>query len=191
MRRGSFTRETRETVVSVDVVLGRGEITVETPVKFLNHMLETLMFYMGSSGRVVARDLRGFDEHHVVEDVALALGSALDRALGDRVGIRRFGWALVPMDDALSMVAVDLGGRPYWVFRGSFHRDRVGDLPTEMVPHFMRSLATTLRANVHVEVRWGENDHHIVESIFKALGLSLRDAVEVAGDGVQSLKGSL
>jgi len=191
MRRASVSRETRETVVSVDVALSRGEVVIETPIRFLNHMLETLFLYMGSSGKVVAKDLRGFDEHHVVEDVALTLGSALDKALGDRVGIRRFGWAMVPMDDALSVVAVDLGGRPYWVFRGSFSRDKVGDLPTEMVPHFMRSLATTLRANIHVEIKWGENDHHVVESIFKALGLSLGMAMEIVGNHVPSTKGTL
>lgn len=189
LRRGSVTRETRETSVTVDLVLAPGELRIETPVGFLNHMLETLLFYMGASGEVRARDLRGFDEHHVIEDVALALGSALDKALGDRRGIARFGWAIVPMDDALALASVDLGGRPYWVFRGSFSRESIGGFPTEMVPHFVRSLATMARATIHVEVRWGENDHHVVEAVFKALGLSLGQAVRLVGTEVPSLKG--
>lgn len=192
MARGAVVeRRTRETEVKVELSLEPGEVKVETPVRFLNHMVETLIFYMGASGIVKAIDLRGFDDHHVVEDVAIVLGQALDKALGDRVGIARFGWSIVPMDDALTLASVDLGGRVYFVFDGSFSRDMIGDMSTEMVPHFIGSLASSLRATIHVKVMRGENNHHIAESIFKALGLALGQAMQVKGNQVMSLKGAL
>ena len=190
-RESVVERRTRETEVKVELSLEPGEVNVDTPIKFLNHMVETLIFYMGASGRVKAIDLRGFDDHHIVEDVAIVLGSALDKALGDRVGLTRFGWSIVPMDDALTLASVDLGGRVYFVFKGSFTRDIVGDMATEMVPHFIRSLASSLKATIHVKVMWGENNHHVAESIFKALGLAIGQAIQVKGSGVPSLKGVL
>lgn len=190
-RESVVERRTRETEVKVELSLEPGEVNVDTPIKFLNHMVETLIFYMGASGRVKAIDLRGFDDHHVVEDVAIVLGSALDKALGDRVGLTRFGWSIVPMDDALTLASVDLGGRVYFVFKGSFTRDTVGDMAAEMVPHFIRSLASSLKATIHVKVMWGENNHHVAESIFKALGLAIGQAIQVKGSGVPSLKGVL
>jgi len=188
-RQAVVERRTRETEVRVELRLEPGDIKVDTPIRFLNHMLETLIFYMGASGSINAVDLRGFDDHHVVEDVAIVLGTAMDKALGDRVGIARFGWSIVPMDDALALVAVDLGGRSYFVFDGSFSRDTVGDLSTEMIPHFIRSFADSARATVHVKLLGGENEHHKVEAIFKALGLSLRQAMQIVGDQVMSTKG--
>jgi imidazoleglycerol phosphate dehydratase HisB len=188
-RQAVVERRTRETEVRVELRLEPGDIKVDTPMRFLNHMLETLIFYMGASGSINAVDLRGFDDHHVVEDVAIVLGMAMDKALGDRVGIARFGWSIVPMDDALALVAVDLGGRSYFVFDGSFSRDTVGDLSTEMIPHFFRSFADSARATVHVKLLGGENEHHKVEAIFKALGLSLRQAMQIVGDQVMSTKG--
>jgi imidazoleglycerol phosphate dehydratase HisB len=189
IRQAVVERRTRETEVRVELRLEPGDIKVDTPIRFLNHMLETLIFYMGASGSINAVDLRGFDDHHVVEDVAIVLGMAMDKALGDRVGIARFGWSIVPMDDALALVAVDLGGRSYFVFDGSFSRDTVGDLSTEMIPHFFRSFADSARATVHVKLLGGENEHHKVEAIFKALGLSLRQAMQIVGDQVMSTKG--
>ena len=191
IRQAVVERRTRETEVRVELRLGPGDVRVDTPIKFLNHMLETLIFYMGASGSVNAADLRGFDDHHVVEDVATVLGMAIDKALGDRVGIARFGWSIVPMDDALALVAVDLGGRPYFIFDGNFSRCMVGDLSTEMVPHFIRSFATSSRATIHVKLLNGENDHHKIEAIFKALGLSLRQAMQIVSDKAMSLKGVL
>jgi len=189
IRQAVVERRTRETEVRVELRLEPGDIKVDTPIRFLNHMLETLIFYMGASGSINAVDLRGFDDHHVVEDVAIVLGTAMDKALGDRVGIARFGWSIVPMDDALALVAVDLGGRSYFVFDGSFSRDTVGDLSTEMIPHFIRSFADSARATVHVKLLGGENEHHKVEAIFKALGLSLRQAMQIVSDQVMSTKG--
>ena len=189
IRQAVVERRTRETEVRVELRLEPGDIKVDTPIRFLNHMLETLIFYMSASGSINAVDLRGFDDHHVVEDVAIVLGTAMDKALGDRVGIARFGWSIVPMDDALALVAVDLGGRSYFVFDGSFSRDTVGDLSTDMIPHFIRSFADSARATVHVKLLGGENEHHKVEAIFKALGLSLRQAMQIVSDQVMSTKG--
>ena len=192
VRWAEVKRETKETRVYVNLSLGPGDIKVVTPIKFLNHVVETFMFYMGSSGEVMAEDFRGFDDHHVAEDVFITLGMALDRALGDRVGIRRFGWSMVPMDDALAATAIDLGGRVYWVFRGSFIGERIGDLSTQMVPHIIRTLATHVRATIHAEIRWGENDHHMAEALFKSLGLSMAQAMEYVGNNaVRSLKGTM
>lgn len=193
-RRAEVRRETRETRIYVELALAPpGGIRVSTPIKFLNHMLETFIFYMNASGEIVAEDLRGFDDHHVAEDVFIALGMAIDRALGDRVGIRRFGWSMVPMDDALAVTSVDLGGgRAYWVFRGgSFIGERIGDLMTQMIPpHIIRTLATYSRATIHAEIRWGgENDHHMAEALFKSLGLSMAQAMEYVDNSVRSLKG--
>ena len=189
IRQAVVERRTRETEVRVELRLEPGDIKVDTPIRFLNHMLETLIFYMSASGSINAVDLRGFDDHHVVEDVAIVLGTAMDKALGDRVGIARFGWSIVPMDDALALVAVDLGGRSYFVFDGSFSRDTVGDLSTDMIPHFIRSFTDSARATVHVKLLGGENEHHKVEAIFKALGLSLRQAMQIVSDQVMSTKG--
>ncbi len=194
VRRAEVRRETRETRIYVNLALAPGSIKVLTPIKFLNHMLETLIFYMNASGEVVAEDLRGgFDDHHVVEDIFIALGMAIDKALGDRVGIRRFGWSMVPMDDALAVTSVDLGGRAYWVFRGgSFIGERIGDLTSQMIPHIVRTLATYSRSTIHAEIRWGgENDHHMAEALFKSLGLSMAQAMEYVDDSVRSLKGGV
>lgn len=184
-----MSRETRETVVRVRLRVGRGDVRAETPVPFLNHLVETLIFYAGLSGEVFAEDKRGFDDHHVAEDVALVLGSAIDRLLGDRVGIRRFGWAAVPMDESFALASVDLGGRPYAVVRARFSRSVIGGLSTEMIPHMVRSMATTARATIHVYAR-GVNTHHKAEAMFKALGLAIGMAMEKVWGGVTSLKGS-
>ncbi len=129
------------------------------------------------------------DEHHTVEDVALALGQALKEALGDKRGIQRYGF-LLPMDEADVEVSIDLGGRPYLVFEGEFPRDRVGELPTELVPHFFRSLAETLGAAIHIRVR-GDNAHHMVEVCFKGVARALRMGVERRGDVLPTTKGQL
>ena len=136
------------------------------------------------------------DEHHVVEDCALALGEALRSALGDKRGIERYGSdsgpieATLPMDEALARAAIDLSGRPYFVFDGKFPRERVGELPTELVPHFFRSLSDSLGATLHLSVR-GENAHHMVEACFKATARALRQAMRREGHDVPSTKGAL
>ena len=191
LRRGRVTRGTAETRISVAVDLDdpRGPVRAATGIGYYDHMLEQVAKHGGFSLELECSGDLHVDEHHTVEDVSLALGEALRNALGTRRGIRRYGFVL-PMDEARAEVAVDLGGRPYLVFEGEFRRERGGELPTELVPHFFRSLADSLRASIHVRVT-GENDHHQVEATFKALGRALRDAFRQEGGGIPSTKGTL
>ncbi len=188
-RAARVVRETRETAVEVFIDLdGAGEIEVDTGIPFFDHMIETLIYYMEASGTVKAREIKKVDDHHVVEDVALALGEALRRAAGARV--RRFGHAIIPMDEVLVLAAVDYSGRPYAVFQGSFTRESIGGMSTEMIPHFYWSLASTLKASIHVVVLRGGNNHHVAEASFKAVGASLGQALKPS-DRVVSTKGVL
>jgi imidazoleglycerol-phosphate dehydratase / histidinol-phosphatase len=183
-------RATRETRVQVAVDLDtHDEAVIHTGLGFFDHMLEQLGKHGGFGLSVQCTGDLGVDEHHTVEDVALTLGEALRRSLGDRRGIERYGF-LLPMDETAAEVAIDLGGRPYLVFEGAFSRDRVGDLPTELVPHFFRSLAQTLGAAVHIRVR-GENNHHMVEACFKGFARALRQAMAREGLELPTTKGRL
>jgi imidazoleglycerol-phosphate dehydratase len=193
-RRGATSRETLETAIRVAVDLdGEGRSNISTGVGFLDHMLELLAAHSLVDLEVEARgDLR-VDEHHTVEDVGITLGMAMAEALGERRGVRRYGF-LLPMDEALARVALDLGGRPFVVFEAEFEREKVGDLATELVEDFVRALAQHLGANIHVRVEYGRNDHHKIEAIFKALGRALRAALERdprLEDRVPSTKGVL
>lgn len=189
-RRARVARKTRETDIRVDVDLdAESPIEVTTGIGFFDHMLEQIAKHGGFSMRLrCAGDLE-VDEHHTVEDVALALGQALREALGDKLGIGRYGFTL-PMDEARAQVAIDLSGRPYFVFEGEFGRDSVGELPTELVPHFFRSLADSLGAAWHLTV-CGENTHHQIEACFKAGGRALRQATARTGTELPSTKGTL
>ena len=193
-RRGEAVRETRETSVRVAVDLdGTGKASISTGVGFLDHMLELLAGHSLLDLDVQASGDLDVDEHHTVEDVGITLGMALSEALGERRGIRRYGF-LLPMDEALARVALDLGGRPFVVFEAEFSREKVGDLSTELVEDFVGGLAQHLGANIHVRVEYGRNDHHKIEAIFKALGRALRAAIEQdprLEDRVPSTKGVL
>jgi imidazoleglycerol-phosphate dehydratase/histidinol-phosphatase len=189
-RRAHVRRKTRETDIEVDVNLDRAEpIAISTGIGFYDHMLEQVARHGGFALELRCQGDLEIDEHHTVEDCALALGQALRAALGDKRGIARFGF-LLPMDEARAQVAIDLSGRPYAVFEGKFGRDNVGGLPTELVPHFFRSLADSLGAAVHVSVQ-GENTHHMVEACFKGTGRALRQAVRIEGSELPSSKGVL
>lgn len=193
-RPGAAERATTETRIAVRVDLdGTGRATISTGIGFFDHMLELFARHACIDAEIRAEGDLHVDEHHTVEDVGLVLGSALADALGERRGIRRYGF-LLPMDESLARVALDLGGRPFVVFEAEFVRDRVGELPTELVEDFVRALAQTLGANVHVKVEYGRNDHHKIEAIFKGLGRSLRAAIEEdprLQDEVPSTKGVL
>jgi imidazoleglycerol-phosphate dehydratase/histidinol-phosphatase len=189
-RHAHVQRTTKETDVVIDVDLSReGPIAVSTGLGFFDHMLEQIAKHGGFALRLGCKGDLHIDEHHTIEDCALALGSALRQALGDKRGIARYGF-LLAMDEAEAQVALDLSGRPYFVWEGRFDRERIGDLPTELVPHFFRSLAEALGAALHVTVR-GENTHHMVESCFKGVGRSLRQAIRVEGNELPSTKGVL
>jgi imidazoleglycerol-phosphate dehydratase / histidinol-phosphatase len=189
-RRAAVTRETRETRVQVAVNLDALEpIRADTGIGFFNHMLEQLAKHGGFTLELTCRGDLQVDEHHTVEDCALALGEALRRALADKRGVARYGFVL-PMDESSARVAIDLSGRPFSQFSGRFARESVGGLPTELVPHFFRSLGEGLGAAIHVEVL-GENTHHMVEACFKGVGRALRQAVLRDGRDLPSTKGLL
>ena len=189
-RQARVLRETRETRVRVDIDLdATTPPRIGTGLPFFDHMLEQIGTHGGIALAIEAEGDLHIDEHHTVEDTALALGQALREALGDKRGIGRYGFTL-PMDDTLASAALDFGGRPWLEFKGSFLRERVGDLPTELVPHFFRSLCDAAALNLHIEVR-GDNDHHKVEACFKAFARALRQAVARTGRALPSTKGAL
>lgn len=189
-RVASVVRKTKETDIKVDVNLDRETpIHIETGLGFFDHMLEQIAKHGGFSLQLSCKGDLHIDEHHTVEDCALALGQALKQALGDKRGIHRYGF-LLPMDEALAQVAIDLSGRPYFVFEGQFGRDSVGQLPTELVPHFFRSLAETLGAAINIKVN-GENTHHMIEACFKGVGRTLRQAFRITDTELPSTKGAL
>jgi imidazoleglycerol-phosphate dehydratase/histidinol-phosphatase len=189
-RRAKVVRKTKETRIEVCVNLDKEiPLKVTTGIGFFNHMLEQLARHGGFALELRAEGDLGVDEHHTVEDSALTLGEALRQALGDKAGIARYGFVL-PMDEAQVSVSLDLSGRAYSQFQGRFPRDQVGALPTELVPHFFRSLSETLKATLHVSVS-GENTHHMVEACFKGVGRALRQAFRLEGCQLPSTKGTL
>jgi imidazoleglycerol-phosphate dehydratase / histidinol-phosphatase len=189
-RRARLQRKTKETDISVEVDLSReGPSKIASGLGFFDHMLEQIAKHGGFALNLKCSGDLQIDEHHTVEDCALALGAALREALGDKRGIARYGF-LLAMDEAEAQVALDLSGRPYFVWDGKFNRERVGELPTELVPHFFRSLAESLGAALHITVR-GDNSHHMIESCFKGVGRSLRQAIRPDGAEIPSSKGTL
>jgi imidazoleglycerol-phosphate dehydratase len=195
MRSATITRETSETTVRLSLTLdGRGQYDITTGIGFLDHMLSHVVVHGLFDLTLEATGDLEVDAHHTVEDVALVLGKAFDQALGDRRGIVRMGSALVPMDESLASVAVDLSGRPYAVFEATWDGTHVGSLPVTLIPHFFRSFAHAARANVHTHVLYGEDDHHRAEALFKAFGRALDAATQLdsrRGGTVASTKGML
>ena len=189
-RVAEVTRKTKETDINVQVNLDRETpIIIHTGLGFFDHMLEQIARHGGFSLELNCSGDLHIDEHHTIEDCALALGQALRMALGDKKGIGRYGF-LLAMDESLAQVAIDLSGRAYFVWEGTFGRDQVGQLPTELVPHFFRSLSDTLGAAVNIKVT-GENTHHMIEACFKGVGRALRQAFRVEGTELPSSKGVL
>jgi len=201
-RTSSLTRTTSETDIAIKLTLdGNGERTIDTRIGFLDHMFDLFAKHglFDLKIKVPRADLN-IDEHHTAEDVGIALGQAFDQALGERKGIRRYGFYVLPMDEALVEVALDLGGRAWFELKDidgnqySFTREMVGDLSTELVYDILEALSTNMRANLHITVRSGRNAHHIIEAIFKCLARALRLACEIdprASDQVPSTKGKL
>lgn len=189
-RTASVRRDTRETRVQVDIDLDRvAEPQITTGLGFFDHMLEQLGKHGGFALQVRCEGDLHIDEHHTIEDTAIAVGQALGQALGDKRGISRYGFVL-PMDEALASAALDCSGRPLFVFDGTFNRERVGDMPTELVPHFFHSLCDGARLNLNLKVT-GDNDHHKIEACFKAVARALRQAIRREGSELPSTKGVL
>ncbi|MCB9729806.1 MAG: imidazoleglycerol-phosphate dehydratase HisB [Deltaproteobacteria bacterium] len=192
-RRAELARKTRETDIRLVLDLdGTGQADVATGIGFLDHMLTTLARHARFDLELRCTGDLEVDGHHTSEDCALALGQALDQALGDRRGIARFGHAYAPLDEALARAVVDLSGRPWPQVALGLQRERIGDLDTELITHVFQSLAIAARASLHVDVLRGDNDHHRSESAFKALALALRQAVARDGHSdIPSTKGVL
>ena len=194
-RSATVSRQTGETQITLTLHLdGHGESDVSTGVGFLDHMLDLLAAHGLFDLSVKAEGDLHVDAHHTVEDVGLALGQALLEAVGDKRGLRRYGSATVPMDEALAEVALDLSGRPAFVSRVTFHNAMLGQMDTQLVAEFFKSLANAAKMNLHQHVPYGDNDHHIAEALFKATAQALRRAVEPdprRGDNVPSSKGTL
>jgi imidazoleglycerol-phosphate dehydratase len=192
-RSATLTRTTKETSVSVTVdVDGRGRTSIETPVGFLSHMLDTIARHAQLDLDVIATGDTFIDYHHTVEDVGLVLGEAFATALGDKRGIRRFGSAYVPLDEALARVVIDFSGRPFLVFDAPIDREMLlihKDFPFALVEEFFKSFANKCACNIHVDLIRGRNGHHAAEAIFKAFAVAVRMAKEVVSAEVPSTKG--
>jgi imidazoleglycerol-phosphate dehydratase len=173
-RTATIARKTGETDIEITLNLdGSGQAKVNTGLGFLDHMLDALARHARFDLTIRAKGDLHIDEHHTVEDVGIGLGRALAEALGDRTGIVRMGHAIVPMDEALALVAVDFGGRGYFVFDGEFNTDRIGQVGTSLIPHFLESVAHEGRLNLHARLLAGVDDHHRAEALFKALARAL------------------
>ena len=190
VRGASVVRKTKETSIALTVRLDSDEpCEIDTPIGFFSHMLEQVAKHGGFKLQLTAEGDVEVDDHHLIEDTAIALGEALKKALGEKWGISRYGFTL-PMDEALATVTIDLCGRSFCSFDGQFTREFVGGMATEMVPHFFNSLATSLGATIHVNVQ-GKNHHHMIEACFKALGRALRQSMAKTGNDLPSTKGVL
>jgi imidazoleglycerol-phosphate dehydratase len=180
MRQAAVKRQTSETDIAVSLNLdGAGKYQVATGIGFLDHMLELFTRHSLVDLQVKAKGDLHIDMHHTVEDVGIVMGQALDKSLGERCGIRRYGAALVPMDEALARVAIDISGRSYLVWKVAFSRSKIGDFDIELLREWFRAFAFNSRLTMHVETLYGDNNHHIAESCFKALGRALRGAIEI------------
>jgi imidazoleglycerol-phosphate dehydratase len=194
MRSGTVKRTTNETDIQLKLVIdGEGKASLETGVPFLTHMLDLFAKHGQFDLFVDAKGDIEIDDHHTTEDIGICLGQALREALGDKKGIKRYGNAFVPMDDALAQVVIDLSNRPHFEFRGEFPSEKVGTFDVELVHEFLWKLALEARMNLHVIVHYGRNTHHMIEAVFKALGRALDEAtmIDPRMKGVPSTKGML
>jgi imidazoleglycerol-phosphate dehydratase len=195
MRSATISRRTAETAIDVTVNLdGSGVYTISTGIGFLDHMIEQLSRHsLIDISLKVEGDLH-VDQHHTTEDSALALGQAVSKALGDRKGITRYGLCYAPMDETLSRAAIDISGRPFLAWRSGFTQEKLGELDTELIEHWFQSFTGEVGMTLHLETLYGKNNHHICESLFKALARALRQAVEIdprKADQIPSTKGTL
>jgi imidazoleglycerol-phosphate dehydratase len=193
-RTADIIRKTNETDIRLSINLdGNGAASIKTGVGFFDHMLDLLARHSLIDLTVQAAGDLHIDAHHTVEDVGIVLGQAIEKAIGDKRGIHRYGWAMTPMDESLAQVAIDLSGRPAFVYHVKYTGDSIGTFPVELVEEFFKSVAMAAKMNLHITVPYGTNNHHIAEAIFKATAKALRMAVEKdeRNGGVPSTKGSL
>lgn len=193
-RKAEICRVTGETDIVVEVNLdGEGTYNIDTGIGFFDHMLNLMSKHSITDLKIKAKGDLEVDGHHTVEDVGITLGKCIEKALGDKSGIKRYGTSFVPMDEALVMVSMDISGRPFLVFDAQFNSERVGKMDSELVEEFFRAIAVNAGITLHIKVLYGKNTHHMIEGIFKAFGRALREAVtkDERIKGVMSTKGSL
>lgn len=192
MRVAEIFRKTNETDIYVRLNLdGTKNIKIETGIPFFDHMLTLFAFHGSFDLDIKAIGDIDVDDHHTLEDVGLALGQAIYQALGERIGINRYGLMYLPMDEALSRVVIDMSNRPFLVFKAIFYREKVGTMDTQNVYEFFKSVVNESRMNLHIETLYGDNEHHKIESIFKGFGRALKEAVQIIHNDVSSTKGVL
>jgi imidazoleglycerol-phosphate dehydratase/histidinol-phosphatase len=189
MRVSELKRQTKETDIFIKLNLdGEGNSKINTGVAFFDHMLEQISKHGNFDLEVQAEGDLEVESHHLIEDVGIVLGKVFKEAVGDKKGMERYGFYFCPLDEALSRVILDFSGRPYFVFEGEFKRDLIGNCPTEMFEHFFKSFSDSAEMNLHIKIE-GKNDHHKIESCFKAFARSLKMATRITGESVASTKG--
>lgn len=192
MRKAKIERKTNETNINLEFNLdGNGKGQIDTGIGFLDHMLNLMVFHGSFDLNLTCKGDLYIDDHHTVEDIGIALGQAFLKAIGDRKGIRRYGNIQIPMDEALGQVVLDISNRPYFIYNMDFKRKKLGDMSCENFKEFFRAFAYNAGLTLHINLLYGENDHHKIESIFKALGMALKEASQVVSDQVASSKGVL
>ena len=191
MRTATVKRETKETNVSVTLNLEGGSLNIDTGIGFFDHMLHAMLFYAGFGGEIICRGDLHVDGHHSVEDVGIVMGMTLKKALGEKIGIRRFSSCYIPMDESLSFCALDISGRPYLVFDGEMPQPMIGDYDSCLTREFFRAFAFNSGITLHAKAFYGDNAHHITEGLYKALGRCLKEAVKVESQEITSTKGAL
>ncbi len=191
MRKAFISRKTKETEIEIELNLdGSGKYQIETSVGFLDHMLELFAFHGNFDLKIFAKGDIHVDYHHLMEDTGIVIGKAIDEALSERKGIKRYGFASIPMDEALCQVTIDLGGRPFLVYKVPFD-GFIKDIDINLFEEFFRAIVNNAKINMHVNVLYGKDLHHIVEAIFKAFSKALKEAITINGDMLPSTKGLL
>lgn len=189
-RLSQISRKTNETNINLKINLdGNGTSVVKTEVGFLNHMISLLAFHSNIDIELDSKGDIEVCDHHLIEDIGIALGRSINEALGDKKGIKRYGTFFLPMDESLVMVSLDISGRSYLHFEAEFKRESIGNFSTEMVKEFFRAVAFNAGITLHIKVLYGENDHHKIEGIFKCVGRALKEAINIEGNIIPSSKG--
>lgn len=192
MRRGLVERNTLETKIKVEINLdGDGKSQIDTGVGFFDHMLTLLVFHGKFDLTVLAKGDLYVDDHHTIEDIGICLGEAFKKAIGDRRGIRRYSTVHIPMDEALAYTSIDISNRPYLVFNVNFSDEKIGNMSTQMFKEFFRAFVNESRITLHINLIYGENDHHKIEAVFKSFARALKEGSEVISDDISSSKGVL
>ena len=192
MRRGVVERNTLETKIKVDINLdGSGKVEIDTGIGFLDHMLTLMAFHGKFDLTILAKGDLYVDDHHTIEDIGICLGEAFKNAIGDKIGIRRYSTVYIPMDESLSYSSVDISNRPYLVYNVNFADEKIGSMSTQMFKEFFRAFVNESKITLHINLLYGENDHHKIEAVFKSFARALKEGSEIISKEVSSSKGVL